>query len=244
MPMRIAILEDDEVQQALLVRTLLQQLGGEEAVHCQVLADGKDLQRLLRRESFDLVILDWSVPSLDGLELLRWLRTWKGSRVPVLMISSKGAEHDVVEALSAGADDYIVKPFRPLELRARITRLLHRGSPAVSGGRTTVGRWTLEPARHLIVYRPSEDGPDDEQVLTAREFQLAQLLFSRMGQTVSRAHLLEVAGYETEEEPSRTLDSHIYRLRRKLQLDAGRGVSLRAVYGQGYCLDLAKDASA
>ncbi len=68
-----------------------------------------------------------------------------------------------------------------------------------------------------------------------------QLLFNRSGQTVSRAHLLEAAGYESEEEPSRTLDSHIYRLRRKLQLDAGRGVSLRAVYGHGYCLDLAKD---
>ena len=146
MPMRIATLEDDEVQQALLVRTLLQQLSGEEAVHCQVLADGKALQRLLRRESFDLVILDWSVPSMDGLELLRWLRTWKGSRVPVLMISSKGAEHDVVEALSAGADDYIVKPFRPLELRARITRLLHRGSPAVSGSVQSLSSYSRAPS--------------------------------------------------------------------------------------------------
>jgi len=239
--MRIAILEDDPIQQELLVRTLVQQMGGEEKVHCRAFADGRELQRLLRRESFDLVILDWSVPSLNGMELLRWLRTWKASRVPVLMVSSKGAEHDVADALNAGADDYIVKPFRPLELRARVMRLLQRGNPAPLGGRQTVGRWTLDPAAHAVGYQRTPEAPLEQHALTGREFQLAQLLFSRLGQTVSRAHLLEAAGYATEEEPSRTLDSHIYRLRKKLQLDAGRGMNLRTIYGQGYCLDVMKE---
>lgn len=242
--MRIAILEDDPVQQELLVRTLVQHLGGADTVHCQVFDDGKKLQRLLRRESFDLLILDWSVPSLDGMELLRWLRTWKSNRVPVLMLSSRGAEQDVADALLAGADDYVIKPFRPLELRARVRRLVQNGGGGPGRTHQSIGRWTLDAGARSISYLAAPDERAETHVLTSREFQLVQLLFNRLGQTVSRAHLLEAAGYETEEEPSRTLDSHMYRLRRKLQLDAGRGVSLRAVYGQGYCLDLAEDLSA
>lgn len=241
--MRIAILEDDSIQQDLLLRALGQQFAGEEEIHCLAFEDGRELQRLLRRESFDLVILDWSVPSLDGMELLRWLRTWKTSRVPVLMVSSKGAERDVADALNAGADDYVVKPFRPLELRARVRRLLQRSNPALTSGRQTIGHWTLDPAAQSISYCIAPDAPVEQHALTGREFRLMQLLFNRLGQTVSRAHLLEAAGYEAEEEPSRTLDSHIYRLRRKLQLDAARGMCLRAVYGQGYCLDSLKDAA-
>ncbi|PZQ75221.1 MAG: DNA-binding response regulator [Variovorax paradoxus] len=242
--MRIAILEDDPVQQELLVRTLVQHLVGMDTVRCQVFDNGKQLQRLLRRESFDLLILDWSVPSLDGMELLHWLRTWKSNRVPVLMLSSRGAEQDVADALAAGADDYVIKPFRPLELRARVRRLVQNGSGGPVRTHQSIGRWTLDAGARSISYLAEPDAQTETHVLTSREFQLVQLLFNRPGQTVSRAHLLEAAGYETEEEPSRTLDSHIYRLRRKLQLDAGRGVSLRAVYGQGYCLDVAKDASA
>ncbi|MDQ7956470.1 MAG: response regulator transcription factor [Pseudomonadota bacterium] len=242
-PMRIAILEDEPVQQELLVRTLGQQSGGRDVMHCQVFDDGAQLQRLLRRESFDLLIFDWSVPSLDGLELLRWLRTWKSNRVPVLMLSSRGAEQDVAEALMAGADDYVIKPLRPLELRARVRRLVHgsRGGPA--GANQSIGPWRLDASARSISYRTAPDAQAETHVLTAREFQLVQLLFNRLGQTVSRAHLLEAAGYETEEAPSRTLDSHMYRLRRKLQLDAGHGVSLRAVYGQGYCLDIAQEVA-
>lgn len=241
--MRIAILEDDPIQQDLLVRTLVRHLGGEERVHCRAFSDGRELQRLLRRESFDLVILDWAAPSLDGMEVLQWLRTWKDSSVPVLMLSSKGADRDVADALNAGANDYVVKPFRPLELRARVMRLLRPVQPLAPDRRQTFGCWTLDPAAHSVSYQEAPDAPVEHHALTGREFQLMQLLFGRLGQTVSRAHLLEAAGYPAEDEPSRTLDSHIYRLRRKLQLDAERGVSLRAVYGQGYCLDAMKDAA-
>lgn len=241
--MRIAILEDDLVQQKLLVRTLEAQPGAD-AVRCEVFVDGRDLQRVLRRESFDLVILDWSVPSLDGMELLYWLRTWKSSRVPVLMVSSRGGEQDVADALHAGADDYVVKPFRPLELRARVSRLAQRGGAGPRRTRQTIGRWTLDAAERSVSFQSSPQSEAESHTLTAREFQLVQLLFGRLGQTVSRAHLLEAAGYETEDEPSRTLDSHIYRLRRKLQLEASRGVNLRAVYGQGYCLDMPREAAA
>jgi len=242
--MRIAILEDDPIQQQLLVRTLAEEFGGADNVHCGLYADGNALQRVLRRESFDLLVLDWSVPSLDGLELLRWLRTWKLNCTPVLMLSSRGAERDVADALNAGANDYVVKPLRPLEFRARVARLIARGDPVPPKARHAFGGWTLRPGDQTATYQASPDAPAQTHALTAREFRLLQLLFGRLGQVVSRAHLLDAAGYGTEQEPSRTLDSHIYRLRRKLQLDAGRGVKLRSVYGQGYCLDLAKDAPA
>ncbi len=241
--MRIAILEGDPVQQELLVRTLVQHLGCADTVRCQVFDDGAQLQRLLRRESFDLLILDWSVSSLDGMKLLRWLRTWKSSRVPVLMLSSRGTEQDVADALLAGADDYVTKPFRPLELRARVQRLVHSGRGAPVRAPLSIGRWTLDAGARSISYLAAPGAEAETHVLTSREFEFVQLLFNRLGQTVSRAHLLEAAGYETEEEPSRTLDSQMYRLRRKLQLDARRGVSLRAVYGQGYCLDLAEEVA-
>jgi DNA-binding response OmpR family regulator len=199
---------------------------------------------VLRRESFDLVILDWSIPSMDGLELLRWLRLWKGSSVPVLMISSKGAEEDVAEALNSGADDYITKPFRPVELRARVLRLLKRSKPqSLDGGPLNVGRWTLDPGSATSCPTAESPGTEPERyTLTSREFSLILLLFSRLGQTVSRGHLLETAGYETDEAPSRTLDSHIYRLRKKLGLEAERGLSLRTVYGRGYRLEATQQA--
>lgn len=235
--MRIAIVEDELAQQTLLVRTLEQQLERDGAVHCQAFFDGLALQRVLRHESFDLVILDWSVPGMDGLELLRWLRIWKESSVPVLMISSKGAEEDVAEALNSGADDYIVKPFRPVELRARVLRLLKLRTVQSPTGLLNVGRWTLDPVSHLVLYRGALGTDSERYTLTSREFSLILLLFSRLGQTVSRAHLLEKAGYEMDaSSPSRTLDSHIYRLRKKLVLDARRGMFLRTVYGKGYQL--------
>ncbi|WP_295987475.1 response regulator transcription factor [uncultured Variovorax sp.] len=239
--MRIAIVEDEPSQQTLLIRTLEQQLGREAAVHCQGFSDGLALQKVLRRESFDLVVLDWSVPGMDGLELLRWLRVWKESSVPVLMISSRGAEDDVAEALNSGADDYITKPFRPLELRARVLRLLKRRKPASPDAPLSIGRWTLDPVGHVVQYREAAGAEPESYALTSREFDLTMLLFTRLGQTVSRAHLLETAGYATEEAPSRTLDSHVYRLRKKLHLDARRGMILRTVYGQGYQLGLAED---
>jgi two-component system, OmpR family, response regulator TrcR len=239
--MRIAIVEDELSQQTLLVRTLEQQLERDGPVNCQAFFDGVALQNVLRKESFDLVILDWSIPSMDGLELLRWLRVWKGDAVPVLMLSSKGSEEDVAHALNSGADDYITKPFRPVELRARVLRLLKRGKPQSPDGPLHIGRWTLDAVGHLVLYRATPGAQPERYTLTSREFSLTLLLFSRLGQTVSRAHLLESAGYETDESPSRTLDSHIYRLRKKLLLDARRGMVLRTVYGQGYQLGWAAE---
>lgn len=238
--MRIAILEDDPDQLSHLVRTLEQLLTvGETDVTCITFSNGSTLQQALRRESYDLLVLDWNVPGLAGVELLQWLRKWQTDKVPVLMLSSRASEQDVVQALNLGADDYIVKPFRPLELRARVQRLMTRRAPVASSDGERFGRWEFDRVSQSVLIQPA---PGDEalpqrQALTDREFRLALTLFQHMGDTVSRAHLLESAGYSNEELPSRTLDSHIYRLRGKLSLDAESGLSLRTVYGRGYRLE-------
>ena len=192
----------------------------------------------------DLLVLDWNVPGLAGVELLRWLRTWQADQVPTLMLSSRASEHDVAEALNLGADDYIVKPFRPLELRARVQRLMARRLPVVPSDGERFGRWEFDRLTRSVLIHPApgEDTPAERHALTDREFSLALTLFQHMGGIVSRAHLLESAGYSSEELPSRTLDSHIYRLRSKLGLEAARGLSLRTVYGRGYRLEFTQQA--
>ncbi|WPH14352.1 response regulator transcription factor [Variovorax paradoxus] len=243
--MRIAILEDDPDQLAHLVRTLEQLLtAGDTTVACTAFTDGAALQQVLRRDSFDLLVLDWNVPGLEGVELLKWLRTWQRDLVPVLMLSSRASEQDVVQALTFGADDYIVKPFRPLELRARVQRLMARRSPVVQSDQERFGRWEFDRLTQSVLIHPAapDSAPPERHALTDREFKLALTLFQHMGGVVSRAHLLESAGYSSDELPSRTLDSHIYRLRSKLGLEAARGLSLRTVYGRGYRLEATQQA--
>ena len=245
--MRILILEDDPVQSAYLARTLEQQFADPDtAVTCVEFDDGVQAQRVLRRESFDLLLLDWNVPGLDGTELLQWLRIWQGDSVPVLMLSSRTSEHDVAKSLNAGADDYIVKPFRPLELRARIQRLLaRRQARGATSSPERFGRWEFDRASLSVLIHPDppDGAPPVRQELSNREFKLALTLFQNIGRVLSRAHLLESAGYSGNELPSRTLDSHIYRLRGKLALEPGSGMSLRTVYGRGYCLEAPSPAS-
>ena len=243
--MRFLVLEDDAAQAAYLVRSLEEEsTTGDDVVSCVVSANGEEAQRILRRESFDLAVLDWNVPGLDGTELLQWLRVWQDSAMPVLMLSSRGSEHDVAEVLNAGADDYIIKPFRPKELQARIQRLLARRNPQVASAVERFGNWEFNRASHHVLYHAKKpgDAPPESLELTAREFKLALVLFQNMGRVLSRGHLLESAGYSADEMSSRTLDTHIYRLRNKLSLGPARELNLRTVYGRGYCLEMLGEA--
>jgi len=180
--MRIAILEDDPDQLSHLVRTMEQLFTvGETTVACTAFTDGAALQQVLRRESFDLLVLDWNVPGLEGLELLKWLRTWQRDLVPVLMLSSRTSEQDVVQALNFGADDYIVKPFRPLELRARVQRLMARRSPVAQSDRERFGRWEFDRLTQNVLIHPvpPDSAPPERHALTDREFKQFQSLVHR-----------------------------------------------------------------
>jgi len=240
--MRIAVLEDDPAQLALLIHTLTQQFPlADEVVACTPFQAGEKLRRALRNEVFDVLMLDWNVPDLDGIDLLRWLRDQQKDDVPVILLSSRSSERDVAEALRFGADDYIVKPFRPVELCARVRRLLHRrGPPAPKGTVECFGAWTFDRASLSVTVKSREATHLVRHfTLSDREFRLALTLFRNAGMSVSRDYLLESAGYGNEQGiTSRLLDSHVYRLRNKLGLQSGNGVQLQTIYGQGYRLEM------
>lgn len=241
--MRIAVLDDDPAQLSFLIHALTRQLDmGDELVSCCPFHQGEALRRSLRHETYDLLVLDWNVPDLDGVELLHWLRNFQKNDVPVIMLSSRSSERDVANALSIGADDYVVKPFRTLELCARIRRLMARRPITASADMEQFGNWKFDHPG-LSVNFSAPDGTTRRIALTDREFRLALVLFRHTGQPVSRAYLLETLGVRGDEMPSRALDSHVYRLRNKLSLHSASGLRLQTVYGRGYRLVRADGAA-
>lgn len=225
--MRIAYLEDDAAQ-AELVRHWLDEVGHT----CQHQGNGRDFMSLLRRETFDLLVLDWEVPDMSGFAVLEELRA-SGNKVPVLFATQRDDEPSIVGALSHGADDYMIKPVRRAELLARITALGRRSGVAGEEKETSfaLGPWQVDKTRRQILV----DG--EPARLTDKDFDLACYLFQHVGKLLSRAHLLEkVWGIMTPIE-SRTVDVHVSRIRRSLQIRPERGYRIKTVYQHGYRLE-------
>ncbi len=226
--MRIALLEDDPLVVQLMQRWLRE--AGHEVV---VFTEGRRLMRELSFESFDLAVLDWMLPDVEGIEVLRWLREQIHWQLPVLFATGRDEEADVVAALEAGADDYMIKPLRQRELLARITALQRRTVPLVANNPWSYPPYRFDPQTSTVFI-------DDEPVeLTHREFELALFLFRANGRVLSRNHLLESVWGINQHLNTRTVDTHISRLRNKLQIKPERGWQLRAVYQHGYRLDSA-----
>jgi len=225
--MRIALLEDD-VEQARLLEHWLNGTG-----HTLTHRDrGKDFLRIVLRESFDLLILDWEVPDLSGIEVLTRIRESQRDFTPVLFVTVRDEEAAVVKALQIGADDYMAKPLRRLELLARINALGRRGTTGHGSDElpdTAPFEFDLE--RKLL----QRAGVDVS--LTHREFELACFMFQKVGRVVSRGHILEsIWGMHDGDVSTRTVDTHMSRLRKKLDLDDA-GWTLTAVYQHGYRLE-------
>jgi two-component system phosphate regulon response regulator PhoB len=183
----------------------------------------------IRREPPDLVLLDLMLPGVDGLELTRMLKRDSGtSRLPIVMLTARGEEVDRIVGLELGADDYISKPFSPREVVLRVKAVLRRLQPEESAGdRLEVGAIQLDISGHRLRVRGKETP------LTATEFRLLRLLMERSGRVQTRGQLLsDVWGY-AEDIDSRTVDTHIRRLRRKLGSEADR---IETVIGVGYRL--------
>jgi len=210
-----------------LARRTLEGIGHD--VHCFI--DGRTLQRELRRESFDLLILDWELPDISGIEVVRWARENLEQPVPVLFVTNRCEESDVIEGLSAGADDFMVKPIRIGELTARVNALLRRAYPQKCSGAFVIGRYSFDPATAQIRVG------DENIVLKQREFDLAVFLFQNVGRLLSRKHLLEAVWGIEAEVTSRSLDTHASRLRAKLGLMPENGYRLVAIYSVGYRLE-------
>lgn len=227
--MRIATLDDD-ISQLDLTKCTLRAIGHD----CHVFTDGAALLRELRRETFDLLILDWHLPDTTGPEIVRWVRSNMLERIPILFLTNRSEERDIVEGLAVGADDFMVKPMRVRELAARVKALLRRTYTDSKSEEQVWGRYRFLPTSQRLEI-------DGEPVaLTQKEFDLALCLFQNIGRLLSRKHLLEgmwrINNPPGTELMSRSLDTHISRVRTVLGLRPENGYWLAAVYGQGYRL--------
>ena len=226
---RILVIEDNPDLAFGLRRTL--EFEGHEV---DVAEDGLTGLERARGGGADLVLLDLMLPGMDGFRILRELRGG-GSRVPVLVLTARGEEADVVMGFDGGADDYVTKPFSTLELLARVRALLRRGGPEWAGAErmeeVRFGDVDVDP-RSRTVRKRGEAVP-----LTPKEFDLLLALLRRKGAVASRAQLLdEVWQYANTDVMTRTVDIHMAELRRKLEDDPSRPRHLLTVRKAGYRL--------
>ena len=226
--MRIVILEDDQDQADLLCAWL------EAANHqCTVYRDGNTFIRAYKQDSYDLVLLDWNVPNISGIEVLEHLRNHLDALVPVVFITQRDAEQDIVQALEVGADDYMTKPVREGETMARVNAIARRMG---YGDKHTRDHYDFPPYKiDTKLRRMFFKGALVE--MTQKEFELALFLFKNLGRVISRGHLLEMVWGTSAKLNTRTVDTHISRLRTKLDLDNQKNWQLVSVYRHGYRLE-------
>jgi DNA-binding response OmpR family regulator len=220
--MHIGIAEDDS-DQAALVSLWLEGAGHS----ARAFGTAASYIEALKKERFDLLLIDWMLPDGTGADLLQLARGNLGWELPVLVLTSRDDEETVVAALQAGADDYVVKPPKPMELLARVAALARR---VRSGGLPVLrlGAFEIDIQRQRLVL----DGA--AVALTQKEFDLSAYLFQNPGKLLSRDHLLNKIWGINADVDTRTVDTHVSRLRKKLGLDGSKGWKLVPVYGVGY----------
>jgi DNA-binding response OmpR family regulator len=226
--MYIGLLED-EPQLAQYVCELLEQ-AGHTTTH---FTNGAEMLKAIGRDTMDLFVLDWQVPLVSGLEVLKTIRQVHGLHVPVLFLTSRTSEQDMVEVLNAGADDYCTKPIGEQVLLARVAALLRRTYPdhESQGAAKTVLGYVFSSSDNTVLFE------GQRVVLSEKEFKLALFLFENHERAVSRERLIQVAWGNTAGALSRSLDVHMSWLRKKLDLTAtSPHVRLKPIYGYGYRL--------
>ena len=226
MPSRVLIVEDEPDIRELVVHHLKR-----EGYHVSAAASGEEALRQVRAAAPDLVLLDLMMPAMDGLEVCRRLRQDPATAaLPIVMLTAKGDEVDRVLGLEIGADDYVVKPFSPKELLARVRAVLRRSRPTPGAAPITLGALTIDSGTHTV----SVGGL--ALALTPKEFDLLRALVEARGRVLSREFLLDrVWGYSRASEiESRTVDVHVRRLRVTLGPEGRRILTVKSV---GYRLD-------
>ena len=221
---RVLIVEDEPSYVEALRLAL-----GAEGFEVDTALDGKTGLERFRDRRPEVILLDLMLPAISGLDVLRAVR--RESDLPVIVVSAKGAEADIVSALELGADDYVTKPYSARELVARIRAALRRGASSAAGEVLTAGTAVLDlAARRLRL-------AGGEQDLPKKEFEVLCLLMRHPGRVVPREEFLdEIWGYASTDE-TRSLDQHVRRLRRRLETDPA-APQIEAVRGVGYRLDV------
>ena len=224
--MNIAVVDDDRDLAALMCLWL------EQAGHvCQTFFEAETFRRALESEAFDIVLLDWVMPGLDGEQLLNWLRRQPVGNLAVIFVTARDAEDDMVRILNEGADDYLIKPISQRALLARVNAVARRLPGRVDERHLHIGPYDIDRRARSIRYH------DQTVRLTDKEFELAYFLFRNLGRLLTREQILaSVWGYETDVN-TRTVDTHISRIRKKLHLVPENGWRLGSVYHQGYRLE-------
>ena len=222
--MRIALLEDD-ADHAALVTGVLSAAGHS----CEVYSTGARFIQAMVRETFDVLVLDWMMPDMTGIEVLDWLRQLQ-DHTPALVLTSRDAEQDIVEALGHGADDYLVKPPRPGELLARLQALKRRSENLAGNNALALGPYEFDLQSNVLRLHGAIID------LTERQFQLALVMFRNSGRLLSRQYLLEAVWGLNAQIQTRTLDIHVSQLRTLLGL-ADNGWRISSIYAHGYRLE-------
>ncbi len=223
----IGILEDDSDQSALLELWLTD--AGYDVTVCD---QGTSFIRAAQVRGFDLMMLDWLVPEMSGFEVLEWVRMNIRESIPIVFLTTKGEEQNIVAALEAGADDYVIKPAQRQELLARVGALARRsGLTDPKADKLEIGEFVLD--RKLTQVKKNNEIVS----LTAREFELAWFLFANLSKILSREYLLRHIWNINSAINTRTVDTHASRVRSKLGLRPEHGWQLSAVYHFGYRLE-------
>ena len=194
-------------------------------------ADGDEALLLAEERTPDLVILDWMIEGVSGIEVCRRLRRRAStSAVPIIMLTARGEESDRIRGLETGADDYVTKPFSPRELLARVGAVLRRVRPALAGEQLSYGDLEMDVQSHRVRRggKPVSLGPT--------EFRLLRHLMENPGRVFSRERLLAAVWTHDPDIDERTVDVHVRRLRRALNQDGGTDL-IRTVRSAGYSLD-------
>ncbi len=222
----VLIVEDDTA-----LSELLQWHFNSEGYEVRATADGEDALIMVREEMPDLIVLDWMIESLSGVEVCRQLRKAKESaRVPIMMLTARGEEEDKIRGLKTGADDYLTKPFSPRELLARAEALLRRSRPALAGEMLAFADLELDPAAHRV----TRDG--EVLHLGPTDFRLLRHFMDKPRRVHSRQQLIDAVWGMDKEIDERTVDVHIRRLRQAIDRP-GSTELIRTVRSAGYAMD-------
>ncbi|MDX1728677.1 MAG: two-component system response regulator OmpR [Pseudoalteromonas tetraodonis] len=225
---KVLVVDDDKRLRSLLERYLVEQ-----GFIVRTAADSQQMDRLIERENFHLMVLDLMLPGEDGLSICRRLRQ-KENQIPIVMLTAKGDEVDRIIGLELGADDYIPKPFNPRELLARIKAILRRqskevpGAPSVEENLIKFGKFTLN-----LATREMSKG-DNTVSLTSGEFAVLKALVSHPREPLSRDKLMNLARGRDYSALERSIDVQVSRLRHMIEVDAANPRYIQTVWGLGY----------
>ncbi|CAN5186088.1 phosphate regulon transcriptional regulatory protein PhoB [Caulobacter sp. AP07] len=223
----VLVVEDEDALATLLHYNL-----DKEGYVVGVAGDGEEALTMASERAPDLVILDWMLPKVSGIEVCRRLRGRSETRnVPIIMLTARGEESDRIRGLDTGADDYVVKPFSMIELTARVRAVLRRIRPGLADDRITVGDIIIDRVAHRVKRQGKEVH------LGPTEFRLLDYLMQHPGRVFSREQLLDAVWGSDVYVEARTVDVHIGRLRKALNGDVD-GDPIRTVRSAGYSLDL------